>query len=250
MESIAAVREIPDPVNPQIAAVLQRAPLPDPASNAATAADALWVAGQLVAEASRTGRLSGRYILDWLSASMDSEQRVELMRRVMDPAVRFSVPILAFFAEGWWIQKHSNPEEAKAPRPAPQASARDSEVIKQGRFAQLEAEIAAAGALAGGPGSSTVKRFRPLMASLAPDRQGAHCAPSAILRTSPLLCSHRWAQTRSRGFAAGSVAAGTPGERPVTVRHVGQPPCSRFAGEVLRDPVLGFESQIAGSRLR
>ena len=26
------------------------------------------------------------------------------MRRVMDPAVRLSVPILAFSAEGWWIQ--------------------------------------------------------------------------------------------------------------------------------------------------
>ena len=104
MDSMAGVREIPDPVNPQIAAVLQGAPLANPAPNAAPAADALWVAGQLVAEASRTGRLSGDYVLHWLAASMDREQRVELMRRVMDPAVRFSVPILAFSAEGWWIQ--------------------------------------------------------------------------------------------------------------------------------------------------
>jgi hypothetical protein len=104
MDSMAGVGEIPDPVNPQIAAVLQGAPLPNPALNAAPAADALWVAGQLVAEASRTGRLSGDYVLHWLAASTDREQRVELMRRVMDPAVRFSVPILAFSAEGWWIQ--------------------------------------------------------------------------------------------------------------------------------------------------
>jgi hypothetical protein len=104
MDSMAGVREIPDPVDPQIAAVLQGPPLPNPAPNAAPAADALWVAGQLVAEASRTGRLSGDYVLHWLGASMDREQRVELMRRVMDPVVRFSVPILAFYAEGWWIQ--------------------------------------------------------------------------------------------------------------------------------------------------
>jgi hypothetical protein len=104
MESTAGVREIPDPVNPQIAAVLQGPTLANPAPNAASAADALWVAGQLVAEASRTGRLSGDYVLHWLAASMDRERRAELMRRVMDPAVRFSVPILAFSSEGWWIQ--------------------------------------------------------------------------------------------------------------------------------------------------
>jgi hypothetical protein len=104
MESMAGVWEIPDPVDPQIAAVLQGVTLANPAPNAAPAADALWVAGQLVAEASRTGGLSGDYVLHWLGASMDREQRLELMRRVMDPAVRFSVPILAFSAEGWWIQ--------------------------------------------------------------------------------------------------------------------------------------------------
>jgi hypothetical protein len=104
MESMAGVREIPDPVNPQIAAVLQGPILASVAPNAAPAADALWVAGQLVAEASRTGRLSGDYVLHWLGASMDREQLVELMRRVMDPSVRFSVPILAFSSEGWWIQ--------------------------------------------------------------------------------------------------------------------------------------------------
>lgn len=35
---------------------------------------------------------------------MDHEQRMELMRRVMDPAVRFSVPILGVSVSGWWIQ--------------------------------------------------------------------------------------------------------------------------------------------------
>ena len=104
MDSMAGVREVPDPVDPQIAAVLQGAPLANPAPNAAPAADALWVAGQLAAEASRTGLLSGDYVLHWLAASMDREQRAELMRRVMDPAVRFSVPILGVSVGGWWIQ--------------------------------------------------------------------------------------------------------------------------------------------------
>ncbi|WP_121719460.1 hypothetical protein [Streptomyces sp. E2N171] len=35
---------------------------------------------------------------------MDHEQRQELFRRVMDPAVRFYVPILGVSVNGWWIQ--------------------------------------------------------------------------------------------------------------------------------------------------
>jgi hypothetical protein len=104
MKPMAGARESPDPVNPQMAAVLQGATLANPAPNAVPAADALWIAGQLVAEASQTGRLSGDYVLHWLGASMDREQRMELMRRVMDPAVRFSVPVLAVPVGGWWIQ--------------------------------------------------------------------------------------------------------------------------------------------------
>jgi hypothetical protein len=95
---------IPDPVNPQIAAVLQVAPLANPAPKTAPIAEALWIAGQILAEASRTGFLSRDYVLYWLAASADKEQRVEVMRRVMDPAVRFSVPILGVAASGWWIQ--------------------------------------------------------------------------------------------------------------------------------------------------
>ena len=103
MELVAGPREIPDPVNPQIAAVLQVASLADPASKAVPIAEALWIAGQLAAEAYRTSRLSGDYVLYWLGA-VDQEQRMELMRRVMDPAVRLSVPILGVFVGGWWIQ--------------------------------------------------------------------------------------------------------------------------------------------------
>lgn len=95
---------IPDPVNPQLAVVLQVASLPNPALKTAPVADALWTAGHILAEASRTGRLSGHYVLHWLGTSADQEQRMEVMRRIMDPAVRFSVPILGVAAGGWWIQ--------------------------------------------------------------------------------------------------------------------------------------------------
>jgi hypothetical protein len=104
LEPMAGAWEVPDPVNPQMAAVLQILPLANPVPKAAPVADALWIAGQLLAEASRTGRLSGDYIVHWLGMSVDREQRVELMRRVMDPGVRFSVPILAVSVSGWWIQ--------------------------------------------------------------------------------------------------------------------------------------------------
>lgn len=102
-ESIAGAWAIPDPVNPEMATVLQVAPLAEPALRAAPVAEAVWIAGQLLAEASRTGRLSGDYVLYWLGA-VDQEQRVELMRRVMDPALRFSIPILGVAVGGWWIQ--------------------------------------------------------------------------------------------------------------------------------------------------
>jgi hypothetical protein len=104
MEPVVGAWAVPDPVNPQLATVLQVASLADPAPTAVPVADALWIAGQLVALASQTGRLSRDYVLHWLGASADHEQRVDLMRWVMDPAVRFSVPILAVPVGGWWIQ--------------------------------------------------------------------------------------------------------------------------------------------------
>lgn len=102
-EPIAGAWAIPDPVNPEMATVIQFAPLAELAPKAAPAAEALWIAGQLLAEASRTGRLSGDYVLFWLGA-VPQEQRMEIMRRVMDPAVRFSIPILGAAVAGWWIQ--------------------------------------------------------------------------------------------------------------------------------------------------
>ncbi|MCX4557459.1 hypothetical protein OHA02_14740 [Streptomyces phaeochromogenes] len=104
MEPGAEVWEVPDPVNGQIATVLQVFPLAESVPNAMSKADALWIAGQLVAEASQTGCLSADYVLHWLGASVDHEQRKGLFRRIMDPAVRFYVPILAVSTNGWWVQ--------------------------------------------------------------------------------------------------------------------------------------------------
>jgi hypothetical protein len=104
MEPVEGAWAVPDPVNRQTAAVLQVVSLDAPAPNAAPVADALWIAGQLVAKASQAGLLSRDYVLHWLGVSVGHEQRMDLMRRVMDPAVRLSVPILAVPAGGWWIQ--------------------------------------------------------------------------------------------------------------------------------------------------
>jgi hypothetical protein len=104
MDPGASAWQIADPVNLQMASVLQVSSLAEPDLNATSIADALWIAGQLLADASRAGRLTGDYILHWLVGSTDHDQRMELLRRVMDPMVRFSVPILGLAVKGWWIQ--------------------------------------------------------------------------------------------------------------------------------------------------
>ncbi|MFD4937240.1 hypothetical protein [Streptomyces virginiae] len=104
LESEAGAWAVPDPVNPEMSIVLQVAPLGVSAPRAAPVGDALRIAGQLVARASQEGYLSADYILQRLGTFVDHEQRVELFRRVMNPAVRFYVPILALSANGWWFQ--------------------------------------------------------------------------------------------------------------------------------------------------
>ena len=104
METTAAAWEVPDPVNPQIATTLQVAPIGSPVRKAAPVGNALWIAGQLVAYASEAGLLKGDYVLHWLGARIDPEQRTDLFRHVMDPAVRFHVPVLGVSGKGWWFQ--------------------------------------------------------------------------------------------------------------------------------------------------
>ncbi len=104
LEATAGPWAVPDPVNPQIATTLQIAAIDSPVRKAAPVADALRIAGHIVADASQVGALTGDYVLDWLGAHFDHDQRVDLFRRVMDPAVRFHIPILRASAGGWWFQ--------------------------------------------------------------------------------------------------------------------------------------------------
>jgi hypothetical protein len=103
-EPIEGAWAIPDPVSRHLATVLQVLPLDTPASGTARDADAFWIAGLLIAEALHTGRLSGDYILHWLGTFVEPEPRTELFRRVMNPAVRFNVPVLGVATNGWWFQ--------------------------------------------------------------------------------------------------------------------------------------------------
>ena len=104
MESTAGAWPVPDPVNPQMATTLQVVAVGSPVRKAAPVGDALWIAGQIIADAARAGALKGDYVLRWLGAQFDHEQRVELFREVMDPAVRFHVPIRGVLVGGWWFQ--------------------------------------------------------------------------------------------------------------------------------------------------
>jgi hypothetical protein len=103
-ESAADVWAIPDPVSPEHATVLQLVPLHPPTRMAAPTADALGIAGQLVAQISQAGALSADYVMHWLALSMDADRRQQVLRRVADPAVRFHVPVLGVAIEGWWFQ--------------------------------------------------------------------------------------------------------------------------------------------------
>lgn len=104
LETTGGPWEVPDPVNPQMSTTMQVAAISSPARKAAPVPDALWIAGQFVAGASRANLLKGDYVLYWLGAHFDREQRKDLLRRVMDPEFRFYVPVLGFSTNGWWFQ--------------------------------------------------------------------------------------------------------------------------------------------------
>ncbi|NJD62735.1 MAG: hypothetical protein FIA93_08445 [Deltaproteobacteria bacterium] len=104
LDSENQINEVPDPVNKQMTTVLQLAPLMDPTPLAIAPGDALFVAGQLIDDARRDGRLDGDYVLKWLGHAMEGDERKALLRRVMDPNYRFNVPILGAQIGGWWFQ--------------------------------------------------------------------------------------------------------------------------------------------------
>jgi len=67
-------------------------------------AGGLGFAGQLIADASRDGRLSRDYVVQWLGTFVSPGKREDLFRRIMDPATRFLIPAFGVEVGGWWIQ--------------------------------------------------------------------------------------------------------------------------------------------------
>jgi len=94
---------VPDPVNPERSSVLQLGSFDVGDTKRAGVAEILWFAGQILASAYMQGRLTGEYIAYWLG-SVEKQERFELLRRTVDPAVRCTVPVLGLAHEGWWIQ--------------------------------------------------------------------------------------------------------------------------------------------------
>lgn len=95
---------VPDPANPDIASVIQLGrfePVPD---RAIPVGQALWMAGQFVARARATGRLSPEFMLWWLVKVVDSQLQVEYLKQAMVPTNRVNVPIIATSVGGWWFQ--------------------------------------------------------------------------------------------------------------------------------------------------
>jgi hypothetical protein len=86
---------IPDPVNPDIATIVQLAKPADMATSAMPTGSALWAAGQFVAWAVRAQRLDPRFMLWWLGKAFDPQQRVGYLRLAVEPTHRLFVPIAA-----------------------------------------------------------------------------------------------------------------------------------------------------------
>jgi hypothetical protein len=96
---------IPDPMNPDLATVVQLKRLRVPSSERPVpVVNALRAAGTVVARARRAGLLSAEYLASWLGNVIPRSYRTELLRALVDPAVRFNIPIAGLAVPGWWIQ--------------------------------------------------------------------------------------------------------------------------------------------------
>jgi hypothetical protein len=104
VESARGVWEIPDPVDPTHATVMQLLRLEPPVRKAAPVAQALSIGGHLVASAFSAGALSADYVVDWFGRYSGRDQIQQLLRRLMDPSLRFHVPLLGVAIDGWWFQ--------------------------------------------------------------------------------------------------------------------------------------------------
>ena len=103
-QSQREVWPVPDPVNPQIATVLQLAKFEAAPERAIATGEALRAAGELVSLVRRSGRLSRDYLRWLLAKSFDHDQRLEFLKRVFDPGNRINLPIAAAVHGGWWFQ--------------------------------------------------------------------------------------------------------------------------------------------------
>jgi hypothetical protein len=95
---------IADPINQQMATVLQVARLNPSPAPAIPVGDALWIAGQLVAQASRAGRLTRDFVIWWLANALEPDHRKEILKNVVDQATRFNIPLEGLGVGGWWFQ--------------------------------------------------------------------------------------------------------------------------------------------------
>ncbi len=100
----ANVWEIPDPVEPSHSNVMQVLPCDPPARKAVAVAEALGLGGQLVGAASAAGHLSADRVIQWFGRYSSREQINAILRRLMDPSLRFFIPILGVAIDGWWFQ--------------------------------------------------------------------------------------------------------------------------------------------------
>jgi len=103
-ESPSDLWPIPNPVERDLATVVQVTEVTAPPGSVMPVAGALGVAGNLVHAAARDGLLSREYVLSWLGHSFGGEDRTAFLRGLLDPSNHVHVPVAAVAGDGWWFQ--------------------------------------------------------------------------------------------------------------------------------------------------
>lgn len=94
---------IPDPKHPEVATILQMGRFPGAFGRVAMTADALRVAGALVAGCISSGRMLDA-VWSYLVRERDAKPMDEIIRGLFDPDRAVHVPIAGVGFDGWWIQ--------------------------------------------------------------------------------------------------------------------------------------------------
>jgi hypothetical protein len=94
---------IPDPVHPDVAMIMQLAPPVTVPDHAAPKAEALKVAGWLVAECATRGLLLDA-IWRLLAEVRERGDLKEFFRGLLDPEHQVHVPVVGAVVDGWWLQ--------------------------------------------------------------------------------------------------------------------------------------------------